>query len=162
MQEKIKKLGKNYIKPVEVETGDLVQIIRKPELRILDKDNPKKQRERYEIEVKGVKTFNLNQKWRTATLNTTSSDELMETLGDNPDDWVNSLVQIEKRLEKVAGEDKEVLYFHPYRNPQGELSKPDPMAKPVVPKTIDLTQLTPTQQVAIAEIMAKKPVSATS
>jgi hypothetical protein len=161
MTDKMKKLGKNYIKPVEVETGDILQIIAKPILRTLDKDT-KKQRERYEIELQGIKTFNLDKKWRIATFNTTSSDACLDAFGDNPDDWVNRMVKVEKKLENVMGDQKEVLYFHPYLNPQVELPKPEPTVKPATLRTVDLTQCTPEQQAAIQEIMQKKGVSATS
>lgn len=151
MTEKVKKLGKNYIKPVEVQTNDVFEIIRKPEIRILEADT-KKQRERYEVEIKGIKTFNLDQKWRIATLNTTSSDLLMEAFGDNPENWVNKLVKATKRLEKVAGVDKEVLYFEPYINPQVELPKPEPLTKP----TMLTVSVTPEEKATIEAMRQKK------
>jgi len=156
MPEKMKKLGKNYIKPVEVESGDIYQIIKAPTLRVLDKDTSK-QRERYEIEVKGYKAIHLEKKWRIVTLNTTSSDLLTDAFGDDPEAWLNKLVVVQKRLEKVGKEDKEVLYFEPYLNPQVELPKPEsptPSTPPVW--EINPNELTQEQREAIAEIIHKK------
>jgi hypothetical protein len=46
-------------------------------------------------------------------LNTTSNDRLVDTFGDDGDQWNGKEGRVQKRLENVRGTDRHVLYVIP-------------------------------------------------
>ena len=105
----VERIGGEWLSPDDVEDGTVAVITQQPELVETkwtirpDSDEKKKA---YRIQVRLP-----NGELKDTTLNKTSSNALLDVLGPNEDSWLNKKVVIEKRLQKVRGEDRYVLYF---------------------------------------------------
>jgi len=118
----VERMGEEWLNPDDVEDGDTLTIIGKPELvetqwKLKD-GTPKK---RYRIEVKLP-----DGSFKPTTLNHTSSNALLEAFGPDENNWMDKAIIVEKRFQKVRGEDKHVLYFKAVKQiVQTEISEPE-------------------------------------
>lgn len=105
---KIPKRGKPpFIKPEDVEDGDLATMIEPPYIQTADKSKLGKERT--------IITFKLQRpkKIYRHGLNNTSNDRLRDGYGEEGDLWKDKEIRFQKRLENVRGTDRYVLYVYP-------------------------------------------------
>jgi hypothetical protein len=118
MRMPVKSLGRPpFLSVNEVEDSDVFVIAEPPYL--VDAEHGKYGRERYRIVVKKPddREFGL----RTWTLNTTTSNRLLDAFGEDEKLWVGKQIRIRKHAEYVLGKQKFVLYGEPYVDPQKPL-----------------------------------------
>lgn len=109
----VKKLGSIFLKPSEVEDGDIFLVTGTPKLvesNFSDKNG--KPRMNYQIEVKMP-----NGTDRSVTLNHTSSDVLLLEFGTDETSWLNRKIAAKKMNQKLRGTDTVVLYFTAVKTP---------------------------------------------
>jgi len=114
----VKRLGRPpFISINEVEDSDVFIIAEPPYL--VDAEHSKYGRERYRVVVKKPddREFGL----RTLTLNTTTSNRLLDAFGEDEKLWVGKQIRIRKHSEFVLGKQRLVLYGEPYIDPQKPL-----------------------------------------
>jgi hypothetical protein len=101
----------------EVNDGDVYAIVEKPYL--VDAEHSKWGKERYRVVISKFddKEFGL----RTWTLNTTTSNRLLDAFGEDENLWTNKKIKLRKHEEFVLGKQKIVLYGEPYIEPQQKL-----------------------------------------
>ncbi len=105
---RIPKRGKpQFLKPEDVEDGDLATLVEPPYVQPADTSRFGKERT--------IITFNLHRakKIYRHGLNNTSNDRLVDAYGDDGDRWNGNDIRFEKRLENVRGTDRNVLYVYP-------------------------------------------------
>lgn len=103
----VERLGENFLNPDDVDDGDVLTITQKPELVTTQwkhQDGTPKKRYRISVELP-------NGEEKPITLNNTSSNALLEVFTSEEKDWLDKQIVVEKRFQKVRGEDKYVLYF---------------------------------------------------
>lgn len=114
----VKRLGKpKFLEAKEVENGDIVVAVEPPYLVPAEKSKWGKERYRIVIQKFNDKQFGL----RTWTMNTSTSNRLLEAFGEDENFWVGKKIRIRKREEFVSGNQKFVLYGEPYVEPQQNL-----------------------------------------
>lgn len=109
----VERKGEDFLRPDDVEDGEVLVVTAKPELvdtQWKNKDGTPKTRYRISIKLPDGQE-------KPVTLNATSSNALLEGFGPNEDGWLNRKIIVEKRYQKVRGEDKYVLYFKPSGEP---------------------------------------------
>jgi hypothetical protein len=114
----VKRLGRPpFLSVNEVEDSDVFVIAEPPYL--VDAEHSKYGRERYRIVIKKPddREFGL----RTWTLNTTTSNKLLDAFGEDEKLWIGKRIRIRKHAEFVLGKQKFVLYGEPYVDPQKPL-----------------------------------------
>jgi len=114
----VKRLGRPpFITINEVEDSDVFVIAEPPYL--VDAEHSKYGRERYRVVIKKPedREFGL----RTLTLNTTTSNRLLDAFGEDEKLWVGRKIRIRKHAEYVLGKQRFVLYGEPYSDPQKPL-----------------------------------------
>jgi len=114
----VKRLGRPpFLSVNEVEDNDVFAITEAPYL--VDAEHSKYGCERYRIVVKKPddRDFGL----RTLTLNTTTSNRLLDAFGEDEKLWVGKQIRVRKHAEFVLGKQRFVLYGEPYADPQKQL-----------------------------------------
>jgi len=114
----VKRLGKPpFLGVNEVNDGDVLVIVEPPYL--VDSEHSKWGKERYRVVVKKPddKEFGL----RTWTLNSTTSNRLLDAFGEDEKQWVGKKIRVRKHEEYILGKQKFVLYGEPYKEPQQSL-----------------------------------------
>jgi hypothetical protein len=102
-----KRCKSSFLKPSDVEKGDIVTILKPPSFQSADESTFKK--ERTIIDVKLNRT-GAEYRWG---LNNTTNDALVDGFGSDGEAWVNREVRIDKKIKDVKGKEKEVLYGIP-------------------------------------------------
>jgi hypothetical protein len=114
----VKRLGRPpFLSVNEINDNDVFQIVEPPYL--VSAEQSKWGKERYRVVVKKLEDgeFGL----RTWTLNTSTSNSLLDAFGENEALWVGKKIRLRKREEYVLGKQKFVLYGEPYQEPQKQL-----------------------------------------
>lgn len=96
-----------FIRGQHVSDGDLATIIEPP--YIVDAEKSKFGKERTVVTIKLKRTGDIY-RW---SLNTTTNDRLVDRFGEDGGMWQGKEIKIQKRVENVRGEDKDVLYAVP-------------------------------------------------
>jgi len=113
---KLPRLGKPpFLKPHHVQQDDLVEIIEEPYVRSAEES--KFGRMRGYAVVRLVRTGDLY----TWGFNTTTWDRLIDVFGEDSGQWKGKQVKIKKMSQVVRGENREVIFGVPYREPQQKL-----------------------------------------
>ena len=110
---KLRKLGKPpYLRPLNLENDDLINILEPPYI----KDG------QYGDRGYAVSKLERTGEVFTVPFNTTSWDGLMEAWGEDSQMWLNK--KAKARLEKttIRGEQKQVVFWEPYVEPQKNLA----------------------------------------
>ena len=103
----VKRLGKPpFLSVNEVEDGDVFVVVEQPYL--VSAEESRWGKERYRVVVKKFddKEFGL----RTWTLNTSTSNRLLDGFGEDEKLWVGRKIRVRKHEEYVLGKQKFVLY----------------------------------------------------
>lgn len=129
----VERRGEAFLQPDDVEDGVVLTITAKPRLvetRWTDKDGNPKTRYRISVRLPGGQE-------KPTTLNATSSNALLDGFGPNEEDWLKRKIIVEKRFQKVRGEDKHVLYF----KPSGEPLKKQETLPPTKPEKLTIDEV---------------------
>lgn len=119
----IHKQGKpRFLKPEDVEKGDLLRLIDVPYVQPSDKSKFGKIRTVLTVVI--VRTGEVR-RWG---LNTTTNDIFVDAWTIHGDKWKGKECTVEKRLEKVSGVDKFVLYGKPSEQQEITTEKPSAVA----------------------------------
>lgn len=100
----VEKQTGSYLTHEDVATGDFVTF--KNEGQIVEKEFQGKKTEKLEISVELP-----NGKIKTATLNATSHNNMIEKYGDDTADWMGKQARIEVIRQIVGKESKKVVFF---------------------------------------------------
>jgi len=114
----VKRLGKpSFLRVDEVKDGDVLVAVEPPDLVEAEKSKWGKERYRIVVTKHNDREFGLR-RW---TMNTSTSNKLLEAFGEDEKLWVGKKIRIRKREEFIQGKQKSVLYGEPYIEPQKTL-----------------------------------------
>ena len=117
----VEKIGGNWLSPDDVQDGDMLFVKQKPELTETQwpvRPGSEEKKKLYQIQVQLP-----DGALKDVTLNKTSSNNLLKVFGSNEDDWLDKPIIVERRFQKVRGEDRYVLYFKAEKMVQRELPR---------------------------------------
>jgi hypothetical protein len=120
-----------FLKPHHVQQDDLVEIIEEPYIR--SAEDSKFGRMRGYAVVRLVRTGDLY----TWGFNTTTWDRLIDAFGEDSALWKGKRVKIKKLAQVVRGENREILFGTPYKEPQQKLQQ-QPLNTEILEKIKDL------------------------
>lgn len=114
----VKRLGKPHFLSVnEVEDKDVFEVVEAPVLVPADQSKWNKERYRIVICKPNDREFGL----RMWTLNSSTSDRLLDAFGGNASLWKGRKIRVHKHAEHILGKEQFVLYGEPYVDPQKPL-----------------------------------------
>lgn len=105
-----------YLKPQHVRQDDVVEIVEEPYVRSAEESRFEKPRG-YAV-VRLLRTGELY----TWGFNSTTWDRLIDAFGDDSALWKGKKVKVKIEMQTVRGEEKQIIFGVPYREPQQKLS----------------------------------------
>jgi hypothetical protein len=144
---KLPRMGKPpFLKPHHAQQDDLVEIVEEPYVR--SAEDSAFGRERGYAVVKLVRNGELY----TWGMNTTTWDRLIDAFGEDSALWKGKRVKIKVETQTVRGEQKQIVYGVPYREPQQPLN-PQPQVEVDREIMAKVKALAPEQKAALVEAL---------
>lgn len=112
--------GADFLDPAEVSEGEIVKVTSEPVLIPAEQSTWGKERYRISVDL-------ANGEPRRWTLNTTTSNALLDAFGEDGNLWIGKRVKIHKEHRRVGKEMKWVLFGDAYREPQQTIDADKPV-----------------------------------
>jgi len=151
---KLPRMGRPpFLKPHHVKQDDIVEIVEEPYVRSAEES--RFERSRGYAVVRLVRTGELY----TWGFNTTTWDRLIDAFGEDSAQWKGKKVKVKLENQTVRGEQKQIIFGVPYREPQQKLAA-DQQGNPLDADLMTKVKALPLEQKrALLEALNESPAA---